>query len=581
MAPQNIPSLKNGTTTDSRAVITGKQAGVVSQGANVPTSVEDAGVTNLSVPAACVQNHNPILNVQALVESLRNHPDKDFVNTIVSYAQFGVPIGYSGSRHFRISKNWPSALKHKEAVQASIEKDCARGRKAGPFLQPPMQNFVGSPMGAFIKKRSPGKIRVIHDLSWPPGESVNDHIFEDCSVHYITMDKIASLVKHCGSGCFMAKLDLEDAYKHIMVRCEDRELLGSVWDFKDENGHITNVYYVDLVLPFGLKSSAKLFNMFADALEFICKDKGATIVTHYLDDYFTCGSQSVCLNNLEIMKSACKNIGFGVQPTKVIGPTQELEYLGITVDSTKMEFKMSQERIYEIISLLRQWIKRKTCSKRQLLSLLGKLIFVSRVVRAGRTFVGRIIELSKSMKHIHHHTRLSVECRKDLAWWLKFLPIWNGVSIFYEEHWENNIDLHLWTDASNIGFGAYFQGAWVAQKYSGRFTAFLENHINWREMYALVSAAATWGHKLAGKRVLFHCDNLVTVSCIQSGKSKDSNMMRLIRSLFLICGVNNFECNSIYVAGMENDITDSLSRLDLCRFRALAPEADRYPTVPV
>ena len=229
----------------------------------MPTSVEDAAVTNLSVPAACVQNLNPILNVQALVESLRNHPDKDFVNTIVSYAQFGVRIGYSGSRQFRISKNWPSALKHKEAIQAFIEKDCACGRKGGPFLQPPMQNFVGSPMGAFVKKRSPGKIGEIHDLSWPPGESVNDHIFEDCSVHYITMDKIASLVKHCGSGCFMAKLDLEDAYKHIMVRCEDCELLGSVWDFKDENGHITNVYYVDLVLPFGLKSSggAPLFIM--------------------------------------------------------------------------------------------------------------------------------------------------------------------------------------------------------------------------------------------------------------------------------------------------------------------------------
>ena len=102
VAPQNIPSLKSGTTMDPRAVITGKQAGAVSQGANVPTSVEDAAVTNLSVPAACVQNLNPILNVQALVESLINHPDKDFVNTIVSYAQFGVPIGYYGSRQFQI-----------------------------------------------------------------------------------------------------------------------------------------------------------------------------------------------------------------------------------------------------------------------------------------------------------------------------------------------------------------------------------------------------------------------------------------------------------------------------------------------
>ena len=145
-------------------------------------------------------NVNPVikvnspLNILKLEQFLADHPDSIFKNQVLDYASNGVPIGYEGPRYYRESNNWPSAIKYSSAVSDSISKDLAKGRKAGPFEVPPFSTFVGSPMGAFLKKRSNNKYRVIHDLSWPPGQSVNDGISIDCSMNYINIDTKAQLV---------------------------------------------------------------------------------------------------------------------------------------------------------------------------------------------------------------------------------------------------------------------------------------------------------------------------------------------------------------------------------------------------
>ena len=213
---------------------------------------------NLTPNAPHVISAKSPLNLAAIETSLSDHPDKEYVSKILTYIKQGVPIGYEGPRETRVSKNWPSAKLYAAAVEASLAKDVSKGRKAGPFMFPPFSTFVGSPMGAFPKKRSVNKYRVIHDLSWPPGHSVNDFITEDCSLEYINMDTIAKLVKQCGTGSLLAKLDLEDAYKHILVRPQDWDLLGSTWLETDKNGVGHIVYYVDTVLPFGLRSAPKI-----------------------------------------------------------------------------------------------------------------------------------------------------------------------------------------------------------------------------------------------------------------------------------------------------------------------------------
>jgi hypothetical protein len=136
-----------------------------------------------------------VLNLDAWDKALQHNPDPEFRKFILDGIIHGVNIGHNGNSYNIISNNWPSASKYRIAVEDAIQKHLARGRKIGPFHTPP-DNFVGSPLGAFEKKRSRGKYRVIHDLSWPPSQSINEHIVIDSSVHYVTIDDIVKRLLH-------------------------------------------------------------------------------------------------------------------------------------------------------------------------------------------------------------------------------------------------------------------------------------------------------------------------------------------------------------------------------------------------
>ena len=227
--------------------------------------------------------------MEAWEEVLSDHPNAEFRDYILDGIINGVNIGHSGQHSNIICKNWPSVNKYHNAVEDIIRQDVARGRKVGPFHTPP-EHFVGSPLGAFEKKHTPGKYRVIHDLSWPPGQSVNEQITEDCSVHYVTIDDIVNQVKSFGvKGVKMSKLDLENAYKHIFVRVEDRHLLGITWDTTNSDELPIREYYLDITLPFGLKSSAKHFTLYADGLQYAMTKNGVSKVSHSKDKEYHSG----------------------------------------------------------------------------------------------------------------------------------------------------------------------------------------------------------------------------------------------------------------------------------------------------
>ena len=105
----------------------------------------------------------------------------------------------------------------------------------------------------------------------------------------LSFDQAVSLVKKHGVGMLMAKLDLADEFKHILVWPEDWPLLCSSWDTVQVDGSVLRQYYVDLFLPFGLRSSPAIFNHYADVLEFAMWANGMQDLLHYLDDYFTAG----------------------------------------------------------------------------------------------------------------------------------------------------------------------------------------------------------------------------------------------------------------------------------------------------
>ena len=97
------------------------------------------------------------------------------------------------------------------------------------------------------------------DLSGPRQYSVNDGIKKDlCSLKYASVEDAVQRIWSMGTNTLLAKIDIQHAYRNILVHGDDRGLLVMQWREK---------FYMDTVLPFGLRSAPKIFSAVADALE--------------------------------------------------------------------------------------------------------------------------------------------------------------------------------------------------------------------------------------------------------------------------------------------------------------------------
>ena len=97
--------------------------------------------------------------------------------------------------------------------------------------------------------------------------------------------------------------------------------------------HIGRVcYFIELWLPFGLHSSVFIFNSFANALEWILRNKyGLEFLSHYLDDFITAdpANSAQCKSNLATIQQVFNRLGVPLAPDKLESPTTVLTYLGI------------------------------------------------------------------------------------------------------------------------------------------------------------------------------------------------------------------------------------------------------------
>ncbi|XP_006824681.2 LOW QUALITY PROTEIN: uncharacterized protein LOC102804035 [Saccoglossus kowalevskii] len=159
-------------------------------------------------------------------------------------------------------------------------------------------------------------------------------------------------------------------------------------------------------------------------------------------------------------------LGIPLAPHKTVGPTTTLEFLGIELDTIKMEARLPLVKLNRLLDLLDEFLLRRSCTKRQLLSLLGHLNFACRVVPPGRTFMSRLIELSKGIQKLHHHVGISSESKQDICMWKEFLSGWNGISLFLDRYLTPAPDMQLFTDASGIGHGGYFRGYWFHERWA-------------------------------------------------------------------------------------------------------------------
>ena len=225
------------------------------------------------------------------------------------------------------------------------------GRIAGPFPSSPLPNFQCHPIGVLPKKHSV-EWRTIYHLSYPEGDSVNDHIPKDpYSLQYVRVDDAIAILRFLGPGSFMAKTDLKSAFRLMPIHPDDWNLLGIYWQSQ---------YYVDLYLPFGLRSVPYLFNQISDALEWILKNNGLQHVIHILDDFFIAANTKMhCLESFTTLLNVFMSLRVPTVASKTIGPSQVLEFMGIVLDSSRMEARLPDDKLAMIRKLLDSFTNRR------------------------------------------------------------------------------------------------------------------------------------------------------------------------------------------------------------------------------
>uniref|UniRef100_A0A7M6DPV8 Reverse transcriptase domain-containing protein n=1 Tax=Clytia hemisphaerica TaxID=252671 RepID=A0A7M6DPV8_9CNID len=256
------------------------------------------------------------------------------------------------------------------------------------------------------------------------------------------------MARTVGKGCFMSKVDIRHAFRLCPVHPEDRSLLGYLWQER---------YFVDVCLPFGNRSSPCIFNSFADALQWILVHRfSLSALTHYLDDFFLCCPlRDQAEYEMLLIQSVFGSIGVPVAEDKLEGPSQVLSYLGIEIDSVTFTIRLPANKLASLRDLVGSWIDKRKCVKRDLLSLIGSLSFARKVIKPGRIFLRRLIDLSTTVSKLHHHIDIPFSVRLDLCMWSEFLSSWNGCSILPDPP-VSSVSLSLSSDASFKGLRVFF-----------------------------------------------------------------------------------------------------------------------------
>ena len=107
------------------------------------------------------------------------------------------------------ARKFKSVRELQAVLHQKINREIQMGRVAGPYTYPLLPNLHYSPVG-LVPKQTPGEFRLIHNLSSPLGNSVNNHIDPSLTVvNYTSFDDAVELVSSLGTGTLMAKADIK------------------------------------------------------------------------------------------------------------------------------------------------------------------------------------------------------------------------------------------------------------------------------------------------------------------------------------------------------------------------------------
>ena len=350
-------------------------------------------------------------NLQLLDQLLAEYTDRD----IIEWIKYGWPSGClpSLTQPGHAKDNHTGANQYPEALHKYIQKEAKHGAIMGPYDKIPFttRSKVGiSPLSTRPKKESLDR-RVILDFSFPPGSSVNDGMIKDnylgfqASMKFPKIDELAVRIYQLGKNCLLFKIDLSRYFRQLPLDPGDYSLIGYI---------INGKFYFDKVLPMGMRSAPYITQRVTNAIAYIHRQM-TYFILNYVDDFVGAETRDSAGEAYRFLTNLLRDLRIDTSPEKMVPPTTRLEFLGITFNTNTMTMEISQDKMHTIKLELDSWLLKTSSTRRELESLIGKLQFLAKCVRAGRIFISRLIQWLKGMNRTCKYT-IPQEAKNSPVW---------------------------------------------------------------------------------------------------------------------------------------------------------------------
>ena len=511
------------------------------------SKVRETGVPNYLAAKIPLKSGLKIQNWKLL---LSNYHDND----ILEFLEFGWPVDYSANRlPVPTYKNHIEREDYSYHINKYIQTELKHKALLGPFKESPFKPWCQySPVMTREKKHSQDR-RIIVDLSYPKGNSVNSgirkkyYLGKQLTYTLPGINDIINKLTDTKNKTYLWCIDLARAYRQLRTDPLSVPLLGII---------VNNNKYFDIAPPFGCRSSSMACARTTNAVVHLLNDSGYFVLC-YLDDFI--GVESSYDKALEAYQACLKLLSFlglDVSSKKCIKPTQNLIWLGYNIDSKRMIIKIPKDKLLEIIVECKLWTLDAEVTRKNIQHIAGKLNFISKCVTSSKTFMNRIL-LFLRQSPFKGKIKITNEVVQDLAWFINFAKQFNGLVLL------PTISKHPYLiecDACLTGGGGYSESKYFAQKFN---LDIINLNLNIAQLEAINLIAALENlcpQDPHNYDIQIVTDNMSSKQVLATGSGKDVILTACARKLWHFCALKSCHVEIIHKPGKTLIIADALSR---------------------
>ena len=209
----------------------------------------------------------------------------------------------------------------------------------------------------FTREKRDGSYRMILNL-----KQLNKHI----EYEHFKMESLQSVLNIIRPNCWMASVDLKDAFYTVPIHPDHQKPLKFKWQ---------EHCYAFRGMPNGYSEAMRVFTKLLKPPFSILRSHGYLSVVFVDDSYLQGHTFSTCEDNVNATVDLLQSLGFTIHPGKsVLVPTQKIEFLGFVLNSVERKIKLTDCKAGKIIPKIKKLLYEGKQIIRDLASVKGSLV---------------------------------------------------------------------------------------------------------------------------------------------------------------------------------------------------------------